>query len=168
MTDIPTLALSVRQPWAWAIIHGGKPVENRSQGAIKHIKPRIWTMERGYQRIAIHASLGMTQDEHWQAFQFMSSISVTCPQAKDLIRGAIIGHVQVECVISDSASPWYFGPRALLLSDPQAIDPIPAAGQLGAFAWKPREGVIDPPKKWMLNTACASVPLGAPISELLL
>ncbi len=26
----PMLALSIRQPWAWAVIHAGKDVENRS------------------------------------------------------------------------------------------------------------------------------------------
>ena len=30
----PSVALSVRQPWAWAIIHGGKDVENRTKYAI--------------------------------------------------------------------------------------------------------------------------------------
>lgn len=30
MLDLPELALSVRQPWAWAIIHAGKDIENRS------------------------------------------------------------------------------------------------------------------------------------------
>ncbi len=30
MTE-PMLALSIRQPWAWAIIHAGKDVENRSE-----------------------------------------------------------------------------------------------------------------------------------------
>ena len=27
MTDLPELALSVRQPWAWAIIYAGKDIE---------------------------------------------------------------------------------------------------------------------------------------------
>lgn len=31
MTDVR--ALTVKQPWAWAIAHGGKTVENRSRGA---------------------------------------------------------------------------------------------------------------------------------------
>jgi hypothetical protein len=39
MIDLPRLAISVRQPWAWAIIHGGKPLENRTAGAIKFMVP---------------------------------------------------------------------------------------------------------------------------------
>jgi ASCH domain len=37
-------AISIRQPWAWAIVHGGKRIENRSW----------WTAYRG--PILIHAS----------------------------------------------------------------------------------------------------------------
>ncbi|WP_409188395.1 hypothetical protein [Bradyrhizobium sp. RDM4] len=34
---LPEFALSVRQPWAWAIIHGGKDVENRSAPAVRNM-----------------------------------------------------------------------------------------------------------------------------------
>ena len=54
---LPPLALSVRQPWAWAIIHAGKDVENRSWQAVNHGLRR-----RG--RIAIHAAKGLTRDEY--------------------------------------------------------------------------------------------------------
>ncbi|MGP1355774.1 hypothetical protein [Roseicyclus sp.] len=57
MTALPPIALSVRQPSAWAIIHGGKDVENRSLGAI-----RAGRMGPG--RIAIHAASGMKQAEY--------------------------------------------------------------------------------------------------------
>jgi hypothetical protein len=43
-------AISVRQPYAWAIIHGGKDVENRSQRAAFQFKPVIG------ERVLIHAS----------------------------------------------------------------------------------------------------------------
>lgn len=40
-------ALTVRQPWAWAIVHGGKPVENRTRN-----------IAGGYRGpVAIHAGL---------------------------------------------------------------------------------------------------------------
>ena len=42
---LPQKALSVRQPWAWLIVNGWKPIENRSRR----------TNVRG--RILIHASL---------------------------------------------------------------------------------------------------------------
>lgn len=40
-------ALTVRQPWAWALIHGGKDIENRSRN--------LFGVHRG--DVAIHASL---------------------------------------------------------------------------------------------------------------
>lgn len=47
MTDLR--AITVKQPWAWAIAHGGKTVENRSRG----------TSYRG--ALAIHAGLSWSQ-----------------------------------------------------------------------------------------------------------
>ena len=72
MSDLPTTALSVRQPWAWAIIYGGKDIENRGPVAVNKggIKPR---------RIAIHASKGMTRDECEFSALFMEKIGVTLP-----------------------------------------------------------------------------------------
>src|SRR5688572_4676832 len=52
-------ALSLRQPWAWAVVHGGKRVENRG-----------WTTDyRG--PLLIHASTGMTRGEYEDAVAFM-------------------------------------------------------------------------------------------------
>jgi hypothetical protein len=135
-------ALSVRQPWAWAIIHGGKDIENRGHVA-------IWkgAMKPG-RRIAIHASKGMTRDEYVEGYDFMRSVGVICPPAGALIRGAVIGSVEVVDIVTKSASPWFFGPRGLVLRDPEACEPIPAGGQLGFFVWSPG-GAIEQPLKWM-------------------
>ena len=51
-------ALSIRQPWAWLILHGGKDIENRDWA----------TRFRG--RVLIHASKGVTQDEWSDAWEF--------------------------------------------------------------------------------------------------
>lgn len=135
-------ALSVRQPWAWAIIHAGKDIENRGHVA-------IWkgAMKPG-SRVAIHASKGMTRDEYVEAYDFMSSIGVTCPPAGALIRGAVIGSVEVIDIVTKSASPWFFGPRGLVLRTPEPCEPIAAIGQLGFFVWSPC-GEIEQPLKWM-------------------
>lgn len=58
---LPAKALSVRQPWAWAILHAGKDVENRSAAALRHM--RIEPLSG----IALHASKGMTRDEYEEA-----------------------------------------------------------------------------------------------------
>ncbi|MEM6596033.1 MAG: hypothetical protein AAF672_14700 [Pseudomonadota bacterium] len=141
MTDLPPLALSVRQPWAWAIIHGGKVIENRSEGSI-----RAGRMTTG--PIAIHAASGMKQEEYLWAAWKLQQIGVRCPMPADLPRRAIIGTVEVVDIISESDSPWFGGQRGLVLEKPRAVDPIPAIGELGYFKWV-ESGVLDPPKPWM-------------------
>lgn len=142
MTEFPSRALAVRQPWAWAIIHGGKNIENRGHVAITKGGMRPV-------RIAIHASKGMTRDEYVHAYDFMRSIGVVCPPAGALIRGAIIGSVHVVEIVTRSNSPWFFGPRGLVLRDPEACEPRACSGALGYFDWKESDA-IEQPLKWML------------------
>lgn len=85
---LPPLALSVRQPWAWAIVHGGKDVENRTTGAI-----RAGDMRPG--RVCVHAALGMSRREYgWGAWR-LARHGGTAPRPDALIRGALIGVVEV-------------------------------------------------------------------------
>lgn len=142
--SIPEIALSVRQPWAWAIIHAGKDIENRTAAAVRYMAGR-----RG--RIAIHASKGMTREEYESAVDFMASIGVTVPQPSDLLRGGIFGSVEVTGIVDESESRWFFGPRGLTLRDPRPCKFIPARGALGFFRWSPSDPPIVPPlAKWML------------------
>lgn len=143
--DLPQMALSVRQPWAWAICHAGKQHENRSWGSWNHHLKRF----RG--PLAIHASSGMTRTEYQEAADFMVKIGRECPPAGDLIRGAIVCTVEVTGWVRTSHNPWFMGPGALVLERLQVIDPIPCSGALGYFEW--REMLTDavaPPLKWML------------------
>jgi len=147
--DLPDLALSVRQPWAWAICAGVKDIENRSTFAVSKagFDPRP---------VAIHAAKGMTRDEYEDAFDFMARLGVNCPLPKDLVRGAIIGAATITEIVKDHASPWFFGPRGLVLANQCAVQPIPAVGALGYFHWS-RHGDLDAPKPWM--TAWPESPL---------
>lgn len=146
IAEIPTLALSVRQPWAWAIIHAGKDIENRGV---------TFERKRGYaglkRRIAIHASSGMTRKEYLEAADFMATLKIQCPNPADLVRGAIVGSVQIVDVTRRHRSPWFFGPLGLVLvaAEPLA-DPIPCKGQLGYFGWQPSGGEVTPPANWMM------------------
>lgn len=153
--DLPDKALSVRQPWAWAIIFAGKDIENRSWQAMNH-----GLNVRG--RVAIHASKGMTQSEYIDAAGFMREIGVECPPPDMLHRGAVIGSVEVIDAVRESQSPWFFGPRGLVLHDPQFCEPRPSSGALGYFNWKSR--IIDAcaePAKWMLPDQPKTEPQGS-------
>lgn len=160
--ELPAVALSVRQPWAWAIIHAGKDCENRSW---KRSSPGIGF--RG--RVAIHASTTLTRIDYEAARAAMARIGVECPDAASLGRGGIVGSVEVVDVVRRGAlgafsSPWFLGPVGLVLREPRPCAFVPAAGQLGIFKWQ-RAGDDHPPApaKWML-AAPLRVPLGpAPV-----
>lgn len=149
---IPPLALSVRQPWAWAILYGGKDTENRDWR-----QPNPGLKFRG--RVAIHAAAGMTQMEYDDAADFMRGLGVTTPAARDLVRGAIIGSVDVVDIVrfrgpataEQRQSPWFVGPIGLILRDPEPCEPVPCKGNLGFFAWQRADpSAIPPPARWML------------------
>ena len=134
----PKRAISIRQPWAWAIVHAGKDIENRST--------RNWTPGP----VAIHAAKGMTKLGYNNAQHMMSTIGVKCPPPADLLRGGIIGTANISHVISESDSPWFLGPFGLKLTDAKSVDFIASKGSLGLFSW---EASADPEPaealKWM-------------------
>lgn len=120
-------ALSVRQPWAWMIIHGGKDIENRDWG----------TSFRG--RILVHASKGMTRDEWGEAWGFAQGsgagtkavdVGVT---RHNIERGGIIGSVEIVDCVEESDSRWFVGRYGFVLRNPQPFPFLPYRGQLGFF-----------------------------------
>jgi hypothetical protein len=141
---LPEVALSVRQPWAWAIVHAGKDIENRSPAAIRNMGHCVGPC-------AIHAAKGMTKEEYVDAYEFMAGIGVLCPPPGALLRGGIIGRVDIARVVSASDSRWFFGPRGLVLQNAKACEFVPSVGALGLFLWKPADASIVPaPAKWMM------------------
>lgn len=115
MSDAITIrALSIRQPWAYAILHLGKDVENRP-------KP---TKYRG--RIWIQASLTTTDRERAEAAK-------RGLKSDHLVRGAIVGDVEIVDCISDSKSEWAIsGQWHWILKNPRCLEkPIPFKGALG-------------------------------------
>lgn len=117
------MALSIRQPWAWLIIHAGKDIENRSW----------YTAHRG--RILIHAAKGMTVQEYGDAVAFMRGMNLhfKLPSFVSLERGGIIGEVDIVGCVTDSKSPWFVGPRGFVLKNPKPLPFVPCKGALGFF-----------------------------------
>lgn len=146
--EIPAIVLSVRQPWAWAIVYAGKDIENRSRfaatkGNLGH-----------FGRIAVHAAIGMTRDEYEDGRDFMASLGIDCPKPSALVRGGIIGAVTTTNLVRFSESPWFFGPCGLVLANPEACEPVPCKGALGLFRWvKPPEydNHLAAPLPWMIS-----------------
>lgn len=125
MTDLPQMALSIRQPWAWAILHAGKDVENRDWS----------TRFRG--PICIHAAKGMTRLEwdeasHWMLMNF----GAVAPRLSEIQRGGIIGTAEIVDCVDQSDSPWFFGRYGFVLRNARPVDFIPVKGALGFFDWR--------------------------------
>ncbi len=126
------LALTVHQPWAWAIIHGGrlrKDVENRSW------KPPAALIG---QRIAIHAS--KTFDRYCGQTLALLGITIEWPPGYEY--GAIIGTVKVVRCEGNHQSAWAIPDQwHWVLSDPIALDkPIPCRGYQGL--WNVPEEIV--------------------------
>lgn len=122
MSDQRLVALTVRQPWAWAIVHGYKDVENRT-----------WTTSyRG--RLLIHAS----RNDDSKGFETLRRRRIRLDD-DTLVRGAIIGSVELVEIVDDSRSPWaHRGQRHWQLDDPHVYGhPIPCRGYPG-HCWVPR------------------------------
>jgi hypothetical protein len=119
-------ALSIRQPWAWLIIHGGKDIENRS-----------WhTKHRG--RFLVHASKGCTRSEWAEAVSFALRAELIkhpadVPTIDALQFGGFIGSVELIDSVDASESPWYMGEKGFVLRDPQPMQFVPYKGRLNFF-----------------------------------
>ncbi len=114
-------ALSVRQPWAWAILNG-KPVENRD-----------WYS--GYRGpLLIHAAKTF-DDEGWQWIAANENrLVVQLPAKHSFQLGAIIGRVDMTDCVKFHTSRWFFGPQGFVLANPQAFAiPVPYRGMPGLF-----------------------------------
>ncbi|MEA3054456.1 MAG: hypothetical protein QOG72_3359 [Sphingomonadales bacterium] len=124
-----TKALSVRQPWAHAIIHEGKTIENRS-----------WqTKLRG--TVAIHAGR-LADDEGFFAFvgsgQLRDTVHLRREEVGQLPRGAVVGVVDLVDCVRESPSPWFEGPFGFVLANPRPLKPIVCAGAMQFFELPPQ------------------------------
>ncbi|MCS4509172.1 ASCH domain-containing protein [Xylophilus ampelinus] len=120
-------ALSIRQPWAWLIVNGHKPVENRT-----------WeTLRRG--PILIHAGQAMTRADHDDCIQFLASdpriahVIGLLPHRDAYERGGIVGRAQLVGCQRTHESPYFFGPFGFVLTDAQPLPFAPYKGALGFF-----------------------------------
>ena len=94
--------LSIRQPWAWAILHAGKDIENRTW----------FTSYRG--EVAIHAT-GIES-----GCQLPPGIAP--PSVDAIILGAVFGLVDIVGVVRRSDSPWFTGPFGFVLRNPRRLE----------------------------------------------
>lgn len=120
--SFPNKALSIRQPWAWLIVHGIKDVENRN-----------WkTNYRG--PLLIHAGQIIDMSAYrYVEENFSDAIKIPPPDLLDT--GGIVGITNiVDCLEDPNDYPWHNpGSYGFLLKGSKPLPFIPFKGKLGFF-----------------------------------
>lgn len=115
-------AVTIRQPFAWAIAAGFKDIENRSWA------PRV---EPG-ELVAIHAAVAAPSPNDVALVQKRIGRRARVPESYDC--GAVVAVARVAKVITVSRSAWFSGPLGWVLEDVTPVrKPIDCKGQLGLW-----------------------------------
>lgn len=142
MADIATdpprtgLCLSIRQPWPWLILRPDiKDAEKRAaltELEIKNIVNRKWsTPVRGW--IGIHAGKKFDREGYDVIKQVLTEVKLPPPQPLYYEMGGIVGRACLVDCVTESESPWFFGPYGFVLTRPEPLKFIPCRGLLGFF-----------------------------------
>lgn len=114
-------SISIRQPWAWAIIHGGKDIENR-------------TWHTNYTgTILIHAGKKFDHDGYKWLVDNRVIVQYDIPTPDQYQMGGIIGISNITGCVSRSQNPWFFGPYGFKMADSSPVKFVPLRGRLGLF-----------------------------------
>ena len=119
-------ALTIKQPWIWAILHAGKDIENRS-----------WkTSHRGW--LVLHASGQPNREARLPR-------GIHCPDWKALATSAICGVARVIDIRENSRSKWFYRPDDgstnygwVFTDATPLVTPIPCKGRLQLWDVPPK------------------------------
>ena len=136
-------AITIKQPWAWAIVHGSKRVENRTW------KPSLKLIG---QRFAIHAA---KVDDHNGAFMDVTELCFLSTPLRGAYchHSAIVGTARLVRVVdecdfdlgdwfNDGNEAWFSGPKGFILDDVIKCEPFACKGALGF--WEAPAEFVDP------------------------
>lgn len=139
-------ALSIRQPWTWAILNAGKRIENREWRGCSYRGP-----------ILIHAAKGGSMQDWADDFDDVKAcaqstgVELRGPLTIAMLReqsGGIVGRARIDGVIRGEADfaayaaatpggeaqrAWWRGGFALVLADVVPVPFVPCRGALGLF-----------------------------------
>jgi hypothetical protein len=112
-------ALSIKQPWAWLVVNGFKPLENRN-----------WhTSFRG--EILVHTGQKADQVDLFLIEQIEDLIRRRLPDRFET--GGIVGRGRITACVGESDSPWFTGDYGFLIRDARPLPFHPCPGKLGFF-----------------------------------
>ena len=137
--------LSIRQPWAWAIVNGYKPVENRVWKPY-YTGPLLIHAGKSEDRDSVPSVLSVVAEQIEETENYVELYN---QYTTEKALGAIIGRVQIcgcanslseaeqimqFCENADLLRNWWQGPYGFLLKDQVAFEhPIPLCGRLGIW-----------------------------------
>lgn len=138
-------ALSLTQPWAWLVVHGGKDVENRT-----------WSTKfRG--EFLIHAAKGMSAADYDAAWEMARALSLelarSIPPKDKLERGGIVGVAELFDVMMPTTRPqglgWHMPEQyGFRLRNVRPLPFLPCRGALGFWGdFDLRDGKAVPREK---------------------
>ena len=138
------IALTIQQPWAWAIANAGKDIENRT-----------WPPPRKFigSTIAIHAGKTFDRDSAnavraireailrdsdkysiTERFALIHVAGQVPDSPSECAMGAIVAIATIVGVSYRSSSPWFAGPYGWLLDNIKRLDePVPCRGAHGIW-----------------------------------
>lgn len=126
MSALPAIALTIKQPWASLIVHGGKDIENRSWA----------TKFRG--PVLIHASKKLDDDElrSYRRLQHCRDIEIewkgeSTRKWRELPCGGVIGIAEIVDCVSDHGSKWFVGDYGFVLANARPLPFFACRGALG-------------------------------------
>lgn len=138
-------ALSVRAPWWWFILHGGKDIENRDwptkfRGTIYLHASKWW---RGME---VECDIDAGIDIVGKRLLDSAGNDIPHPEADlRIAAGCIVGKVDIVGCVRESDSPWFFGEFGFVLANSVAFaNPIPFKGARGFFEVPGNVHVCDP------------------------
>jgi hypothetical protein len=109
-------ALSIQQPWAYAILHLGKDIENRD-----------WrTSHRG--EFLIHTGRVL---DHYGVRHIREDLGLPLPERFDL--GGIVGRAVLRHCVRAHESKWFCGEFGFVLQGVRALPFMALPGKLGFF-----------------------------------
>ena len=130
-------ALSVRQPWAWAIVAGYKDVENRTRR----------TNFRG--PLLIHAGAAIDP----VGFQFLWEMGLHKALPENLLQGGLVGMIEVVDCTRSHESYWAApGHWHWVLSEPKEFrNVLPCPGRLGMFYPEVSERALGQARRYAIT-----------------
>lgn len=117
--NVPTL--SIKQPWAWLIANGYKPVENRDW----------YSKYRG--PLLIHASKEVDKAGYAFVANEFPELFDKLPAPSSIERGGIVGVAMMTDCVTKHISLWFFGKYGFVLDEATPLPFKPMKGQLGIF-----------------------------------